>query len=111
VVEITANVPGFRMLPVTCETCGRATMALCTVPDASSMMSEVGLASGKCTHCSRPLDEGGAIVSLGPDFFHRACAHVVTARDRVRTGRALSRQSRERLERARAQLDCPRPED
>jgi hypothetical protein len=36
VVEITASLPGFRTLPVSCETCGRSTMALCTVPTAPS---------------------------------------------------------------------------
>ena len=31
VVEITGRLPGFRMLPVMCETCARSTMSLCTV--------------------------------------------------------------------------------
>jgi len=55
VVDIVANVPGFRLLPVTCETCSRATMALCTVPDLRSPTSE---GPEKCTHCSRLLDGG-----------------------------------------------------
>ena len=40
VVEITAGLSGFRVLPVTCETCGRSTMALCTVPEVSTPMAE-----------------------------------------------------------------------
>jgi hypothetical protein len=45
VVTITASLPGFQVLPVTCETCGRATMALCTVPSAAPMTSEGALSS------------------------------------------------------------------
>lgn len=82
VVEIAASVPGFRVLPVTCETCRRSTMALCTVP----MTSDVAPGATKCTHCSRPLDEGEAGVAIGPDRFHRGCAQLLSARDRLRTG-------------------------
>jgi hypothetical protein len=104
VVEIAANVPGFRVLPVTCETCGRSTMTLCTVP----MTSEVSPTPPKCTHCSQLLDEGDAGVQIGADRFHRGCAQVLSARDRIRSGRALSRQSRAQLDRVRAMLDRPR---
>lgn len=33
VVDVVGNMPGFRVLPVMCETCGRSTMVLCTVPN------------------------------------------------------------------------------
>ena len=32
VVAIMASLPGFRVLPVACERCGRSTPALCTLP-------------------------------------------------------------------------------
>jgi hypothetical protein len=102
VVDIVANVPGFRLLPVTCETCSRATMALCTVPDLRSSTSE---APDKCTHCSRLLDGADDTVTIGQERFHRACSQIIIARDRLRRARALSRESREQLGRARAALD------
>jgi hypothetical protein len=111
IVDIVANLPGFRLLPVTCETCGRSTMTLCTVPNAPPTMFEVGVASGKCTHCSQPLGDGASVITIDNDRFHRACSQLLTARDRIRSGRALSRQSREQLERARATLDRPQPEE
>jgi hypothetical protein len=111
IVEIVANLPGFRLLPVTCETCGRSTMTLCTVPNAPMTMSEIGVGSGKCTLCSQPLEDGSSVVSIGHDRFHRACSQLVTARDRIRSGRALTRKSREQTGRARAMLDRPQPEE
>jgi hypothetical protein len=111
IVEIVANLPGFRLLPVTCETCGRSTMTLCTVPDAPATMSDIGVASSKCTHCSQPIDAAPSVVTIGHDRFHRACSQLVAAGDRIRSGRALNRKSREQLERARAMLDRPRPEE
>jgi hypothetical protein len=107
VVEIVANVPGFRLLPVTCETCGRSTMTLCTVPNVPPMMSDVGIASDKCTYCSQPLEDGASVVTIGHDRFHRACSQLVGAGDRIRSARALSRTSREQPERARTTLDRP----
>jgi hypothetical protein len=109
VVDITASLPGFRVLPVTCETCGRSTMALCTVPGAPTPTAEGGVALAKCTLCSQPLEDDGSSVMIGADRFHRPCSHVVLARDRIRTSRALSRQSCEQLGRARAKLDRPAP--
>lgn len=106
VVEITASLPGFRLLPVACETCGRSTMALCTVPT----IMEAGVAPGKCTHCSRPLEDGAPVVIIGGDRFHRACSQVLQAGERIRTSRSLSRQSRAQLDRARATLDGPPPD-
>ena len=99
IVDIAATLPGFRLLPVTCETCGRSTMALCTVPS----MSE-----GKCTHCSRSLDDGDPIVTIGGSRFHRACSGVLDARERIRASRLTGRAARTQLDRARASLDRPR---
>ena len=104
VVAISENVPGFRVLPVTCETCGRSTMALCTVPIVPTMMPDVALTPPKCTHCSGLLDDGDAAVTIGDDRFHHACSQIITARERVRSGRALSRASRDKIDRARATL-------
>ena len=102
VVDIVANVPGFRLLPVTCETCGRATLALCTVPDLRSPTSE---APDKCSHCSRLLGGADDTVTIGEERFHRTCSQVITASDRLRRARVLSRESREQIDRARAALD------
>jgi len=107
IVDIVANLPGFRLLPVTCETCGRSTMTLCTVPTAPTTMPDP---LGKCTHCSRPLDDASSVVIIEEGRFHRVCAQVVRARDRIRNTRALTRQSREQLRRAHEMLDRPRPE-
>ena len=104
VVDIVANVPGFRLLPVRCETCSRATMVLCTVPNLRSPTSDVELTPDKCTHCSRPLDEGDNPVTIGQERFHRTCSQIIAVRDRIRSTRTLSRESREQLERARAAL-------
>ena len=73
IVDIVANVPGFRLLPVTCETCGRSTMALCTVPNPAPA-SDVAVASAKCALCSRPLGDADDAVTIGHDRFHRACS-------------------------------------
>lgn len=99
IVEITATLPGFRVLPVTCETCGRSTMALCTVPSSET----------KCAHCSRPLDDGSPIVTVAEGRCHRACSRVLLANDRIRASRATGRAARTQLDRARASLDRPRP--
>lgn len=107
IVEITSTLPGFRLLPVTCETCGRSTMALCTVPTGS----EASVVPGKCTHCSRPLESVERTVTLGGEPYHRACSHVIATRDRIRASRAASQQAHAQLERAREQLDRPRPTD
>lgn len=109
VVEITASLPGFRVLPVACETCGRSTMALCAVPSASTTTSEGGIAPGKCTLCSGTLKEDGSSVMIGGERFHRACSHLVLARERIRTSRSRRQQSHDQLERARAKHDRPRP--
>ena len=100
IVDLAATLPGFRMLPVTCETCGRSTMALCTVPSTSK---------GKCTDCSRSLDDDGAVVTIAGSRFHRACSGVIGARERIGASRAASRAARSQLDRARASLDRPRP--
>lgn len=73
IVDLAATLPGFRMLPVTCETCGRSTMALCTVPSTSE---------GKCTHCSRSLDDDGPVVTIAGSRFHRACSEASLDRPR-----------------------------
>lgn len=104
VVAIVENVPGFRALPVTCETCGRSTMALCTVPMVTAATSDVALTRDKCTHCSRTLDDADPAVTVGDDRFHRACSQIIAARERIRSARALNRESRDQLERARATL-------
>jgi hypothetical protein len=106
VVEITGSLPGFRTLPVTCGTCGRSTMSLCTVPTAPTDSERV-FAQPKCTHCSAPLQDDAAGVTLGTDRFHRACAQVVLARERIRSSRSVNRQAREQLTRARATLHRP----
>ena len=108
VVEITAGLPGFRMLPVTCETCGRSTMSLCTVPSAPT--TNGGVVAAECTYCNRTLEDDRSTVTIGGNSFHRACSHVVLARDRSRKARSVSRPSREPLQRARAKLDRPAPD-
>jgi hypothetical protein len=100
IVDITATLPGFRILPVTCETCGRSTMALCTVPSTSN---------GKCTHCSRSLDDRSPVVTIAGSHFHRACSDVLAAGDRIRASRATNRAARIQLDRARASLHRPHP--
>ena len=90
VVEVTARLPGFRTLPVVCQTCGRSTMALCTVP--TTPIVEGVPAHGKCTHCSASLQDETAVVTIGADRLHRACAHLVLSRDHIRTSRSLGRQ-------------------
>ena len=70
VVEITARLPGFRLLPVTCETCGRSTTSLCTVPPDA-------IQSPTCTRCNGPLDDSGAVVTIDGERYHRACAELV----------------------------------
>lgn len=110
IVEVTASLPGFRMLPVACETCGRSTMTLCIVPSAPTATSEGGVAPGKCALCSRTLEDDGSSLTIGGDRFHRACSHVVLARDRIRTSRSPSRQSRSHFERAWAKPDRPAPD-
>ena len=104
VVEITSTLPGFRLLPVTCATCARSTLALCTVPSG-----EAGLAASKCTHCSRPLESAERTVTIAGEPSHRACSQVIGARDRIRASRAASQQSLAQLKRAREQLDRSRP--
>lgn len=88
IVDIVANLAGFRLLPVTCETCGRSTMTLCTVPNAPPATSDSGLPSGKCAHCNSPLEDASSIVSTEYGRFHRACAQVVSARHRIKSARA-----------------------
>jgi len=111
IVDIVANLPGFRLLPVTCETCGRSTMTLCTVPTAPSAMADTGAPLGKCTHCSRPLEDATSVVITEDGAFHRVCSQVISTRDRIRNTRALTRQSREQLRRAHAMLDRSRTEE
>ena len=106
VVEITATLPGFRLLPVTCATCTRSTMALCTVPSL-----DAGIVASKCTHCSRPLESAERTVTIAGEPYHRACSQVIGARDRIRASRVARQQSMAQLERAREQLDRPRPAD
>jgi hypothetical protein len=96
VVEITAALPGFRLLPVSCETCGRSTLSLCTVP--------VPDAAEKCAHCSRRLRDPAAAVIIDGEWFHRSCSQVVGARDRIRSSRATGRAAWAQLERAHARL-------
>lgn len=110
IVDIVANLPGFRLLPVTCQTCGRSTMTLCAVPTSPPAISDVGIPSGKCTHCSQPIEDTSSVVRTEHGRFHRACSQIISARDRFRNGRAVARQSREKLERARAMLEGPRTE-
>jgi hypothetical protein len=100
VVEITSMLPGFRLLPVTCATCARSTMALCMVPSG-----EAGSVPSKCTHCSRLLESADRTVTIAGEPYHRACSQVIGTRDRIRASRAASQQSLAQLERARAQLD------
>jgi len=106
VVEITSTLPGFRLLPVTCATCARSTMALCTVPS-----DEAGVVTSKCTHCSRPLERADRTVTIAGEPYHRACSQVLGARDRIRASLAANQWSLVQLERAREQLDRPRPAD
>lgn len=105
IVDIVVTLPGFRLLPVTCETCGRATTTLCTVPNVPLAMSDI---AAKCTHCSQPLEDGASVVTIGQDRFHRTCSRLIRTHDRIRSGRALSRTSREQIDRSRAMLDRPR---
>ena len=107
VVEITSTLPGFRLLPVTCETCGRSTMALCTVPSGA----EGRITPGKCTHCSRPLESAERTVTIAGEPYHRGCSQVVGARDRLRASRATGQQALAQLARAREHLDRPRSAD
>ena len=88
IVDIVANLPGFRLLPVTCETCGRSTMTLCTVPNAPPATSDSGVPSGKCAHCNLPLEDAASIVTTEHGRFHRACGQVVSVRDHIRNARA-----------------------
>jgi hypothetical protein len=108
VVEITSSLPGFRVLPVICETCGRSTMALCSVPSAELGVAAAG---GKCAYCSMPLHDVDHTVSVDGELFHRACAHVVLTHDRIRASRALSKQAKVQIERARQRLKHPRPSE
>jgi hypothetical protein len=64
----------------------------------------------KCAHCSRPIRDAGLGIVMGGDQFHRACWSRLLSDQRIRLSRSLSRQSRELIARARAQLDRSRPE-
>ena len=58
----------------------------------------------KCIHCSRPLIEGEAGVTIEGDQFHDACLRRLITDDRIRVSRALNRQSRALIERSRKRI-------
>jgi hypothetical protein len=89
VVAVTAPVPGFRILPVQCHSCGRPSEALCVMSSASG--GEV--LEPKCARCSRRLS-GPDIVAEGDNQFHRACWQIISADERIRASRARTRTSR-----------------
>ena len=65
VVTVAASVPGFRVLPVECYSCGRPTEALCLVSGSSAT-------EARCARCSRTL-AGSDIVTHGRDESEVAC--------------------------------------
>ena len=77
----------------TCATCGR------TVP---SIFYQAPLP--KCIHCSRPLIEGEAGVTIEGDQFHDSCLRRLITDDRIRVSRALNRQSQVLIERSRKRI-------
>jgi hypothetical protein len=112
VIAATTHVPGFHILPVECHSCGRSSEALCLVPPGSGAAFAASPTSDiKCARCSRVLTADLEIVSHGDDRFHRACWQLLSADERIRTSRALTRQSRNLISQSRETLDRPRPRD
>jgi len=68
----------------------------------SAIVSEAAVL--KCPHCSRPLDEGAAGVMIEGERFHDACLRRLISDETIRVSRALTRRSRELIERSRQRL-------
>ena len=77
----------------TCASCGR------TVPAILYQESVP-----KCSHCSRPLSEGEAGVTIEGDRFHDACLRRLVTDETIRLSRAMNEQSRQLIERSRRAL-------
>ena len=58
----------------------------------------------KCSHCSRPLDEGEAGVTIEGERFHDACLRRLMSDETIRVSRSLTRRSRELIERSGQRL-------
>lgn len=58
----------------------------------------------KCAHCSRPLNEGEAGVEIDGDRFHDACLRRLASDETIRISRALSRRTRDVIQRSRQRM-------
>jgi len=99
--QITASLregAEFRNGPTGCASCRRPTT------------TTVYVIATKCAHCSGPLGDDGLGVVLGGDQFHHTCWQRLLSDEKIRLSRALSRESRRLIERARAVMARPRPE-
>jgi hypothetical protein len=85
---------------------GSTPCASCRRPTTTT----VQVKAAKCAHCSGLLGDDGLGVVLGGDQFHRLCWQRLLSGEKIRLSRALSRESRRLIERARAVMARPRPE-
>jgi hypothetical protein len=81
----------------TCRSCRRTVPTTLYDPDSSG-------ASEKCIHCSRQFLAGEIGVMFEAQRFHDSCLRRVLTDKTIRLSRALSRQSRELIEKSRRQL-------